>query len=378
MSFKQTVKKIAKYLGISVLVILVVGLSSGALYRYLAQKKIAESRAIHTPDGIEVLEPVTIGGIQQWIEIRGESVKNPILLFVHGGPGSAFMPIARGFQGPWEKYFTVVQWDQRGAGKTYSANSKEIQQRTMSMERMHADTLEVVNYLRHRFQRDKIFVLGHSWGSILGLQLAHDHPELLYAYIGVGQATNSWQNEEVLYTDTLEQARRTGNKEAIQQLMSIAPYPSANVTFQQIRIVRQWSGTLIGPSGADDSFLSLKTIFLAPEYSLVNDVDWLRGQLFSVDMLLPELSKINFDALGYDYRVPVFFLEGRRDPYTPSTVAKEYFDKMHAPEKEFVWFEKSGHFPFVEEASEFTGVLTQKVLPLASAAAQQKSQHPQP
>jgi len=377
-SFKQTAKKIAKYLGISMLSILVAGASSLAAYRYFERKKIAESRAIHSPDGIDVVEPVTIGGIQQWIEIRGESMKNPIVLFIHGGPGSAFMPIARAFQGPWEKYFTVVQWDQRGAGKTYSANSKEVQRATMNIERMHADTLEMVNYLRSRFQRDKIFVLGHSWGSILGLQLAHNHPELLYAYVGVGQATNAWKNEDVLYRDTLEQARRNGNKEAIQQLSSIAPYPSANVTFQQIRVVREWSGKLIGPLGGDDSSMSLKAIFLAPEYSLINDIDWMRGQLFSVDILLAELSKVDFNQEGYDYKVPIFFLEGRRDPYTPSTVAKEFFDKLNAPEKEFVWFERSGHFPFTEEANEFTGVLTQKVLPLASAAAPAKTQSPQP
>jgi len=378
MSFKQTAKKIAKYLGITLILILVAGASSLALYRYFAQRKIAESRAIHSPDGIEAVEPVTIGGIQQWIEIRGESVKNPILLFIHGGPGSAFMPMARVFQDPWEKFFTIVQWDQRGAGKTYSANSKEVQQRTMSMERMHTDTLEMVNYLRSRFQRNKVFVLGHSWGSILGLHLAHEHPELLYAYMGVGQAANSRENEVVLYKDTLEEAQRTKNKEAIQQLSSIAPYPSANITFQQIRVVREWSGKLIGPPGDGESSMGLTAIFLAPEYSLVNDVDWVRGQLFSVDALLPELKTANLADLGYDYHVPVFFLEGRRDPYTPSTVAKELFDKMKAPEKEFVWFEKSGHFPFVEEAGEFTRVLTQKVLPLASDAAQQKSPNPQP
>ena len=103
-------------------------------------------------------------------------MKNPILLFIHGGPGSAFIPLARAFQGPWEKYFTIVQWDQRGAGKTYSSNTKEAQQTSMSIERMNADTLEMVNYLRGRFKREKIFVLGHSWGSVLGLRLAHDHP----------------------------------------------------------------------------------------------------------------------------------------------------------------------------------------------------------
>ena len=358
-------KKAFKYLAMLVVLVCAAAILSATVYRFFAQRKIASSRAIHSPDGIDSLERVSIGGIDQWIELRGESVKNPILLFIHGGPGSAFMPVARGFQDPWEKYFTVVQWDQRGAGKTYTSNSKEVQRRTTHVPQMHADTLEVVNYLRKRFGRDKIFVLGHSWGSFLGLQLAHDHPELLHAYIGVGQATDAWQNEIVLYRDTLQEAHRVQNKDAIQQLTSIAPYPSQNITFQQVRIVRQWSGALIGPPASDDSWMGPKAIFVAPEYSLLNNLDWIRGQLFSIDMILPELAKINVADMGYDYRVPIFFLEGRHDPYTPSSIAKEFFDKVNDPEKQFVWFENSGHFPFSEEPGKFTDVLVQKVLPLA-------------
>lgn len=363
-SFKKIVKLAAKIL----LLVVVLTCFAAAAYRYIGRAKVASAYAIRTADGVELVEPITIGGIQQWIEVRGQSASNPILLFIHGGPGSAFMPIARSFQQPWEKYFTIVQWDQRGAGKTYTANSKDILRATMTMERMHADTLEVVNFLRNRYKRDKIFVLGHSWGSILGLQLAHDHPELLYAYVGVGQAINSLENEEVLYKDTLAEAHRTGNKKAIEELNSIAPYPSPSITFEQVRTMRQWSGALIGPPAADEgeSLMSMKTLFFAPEYSLLNDADWFRGQLFSIDMLLPGLSKVNLADLGYEYRVPIFMLEGRHDPYTPSSVAKEFFDKVNAPDKQFVWFEKSGHFPFAEEPSEFTAVLTQKVLPLAA------------
>jgi proline iminopeptidase len=358
-------KKVLKYLAIFVVSALVAAVLSATLYRYVAQHSISRARAIHSPDGIDMIERVSIGGTDQWIEVRGESLKNPILLFIHGGPGSAFMPIARTFQDPWEKYFTVVQWDQRGAGKTYSSNSKDLQRSTMHIDRMHADTLEMVNYLRQRFGREKVFVLGHSWGSILGLKLAHDHPELLYAYIGVGQATDAQQNEVVLYKETLDEARRTQNKEAIQQLTSIAPYPSPNITFQQIRITREWSGTLIGPKQSGEGAMGPKTIFFAPQYSLINDLDWFRGQLFSVDQLLPELTKLNLGDLGYDYRVPVFFLEGRHDPYTPASLAKEFFDKMNDPDKHFEWFENSGHFPFTEEASKFTDTLVQKVWPLA-------------
>jgi pimeloyl-ACP methyl ester carboxylesterase len=104
---------------------------------------------------------------------------------------------------------------------------------------------------------------------------------------------------------------------------------------------------------------------LAPEYSLLNDLDWFRGQFFSVDTLLSDLSQVNFANLGYDYRVPIFFLEGRHDPFTPSSVARDFFDKMNDPDKHFEWFENSGHFPFIEEPQRFTDALVQMVLPLA-------------
>ncbi len=361
----MSIKKGLKYFALAIVLLLVVTACSATIYRFLAQRNIAQSRAIHSPGGINTLERVSIGGVEQWIAVRGQSVKNPILLFLHGGPGTAFIPIARAFQDPWEKYFTVVQWDQRGAGKSYTSNSKDVLRRTMNIERMHEDTLEMVNYLRQRFRRERIFVLGHSWGSILGLQLAHNHPDLLCAYIGVGQAIDSRQNEVVLYQDTLDEARRTQNKKAIEQLTAIAPYPSSNVTFQQIRTVREWSSTLIGPPEGDQPAMGLHAIFTAPEYSLLNDIDWIRGQFFSIDMLLPGLAKVNLTDLGYDYRVPVFFLEGRHDPYTPSSIAKEFFDKINDPDKHFEWFENSGHFPFTEDPQKFTDALVQKVLPLA-------------
>jgi proline iminopeptidase len=361
------VKKTFKRLGQFAISAVLIALCTAAVYRYFERRAIAQKRALHTADGIDTLEEVRLGGIGQWIEIRGESAKNPVLLFIHGGPGSAFLPIARAFQGPWEKYFTVVQWDQRGAGKTYSSNSRDAVRPTMNIERMHADTLEMVNYLRKRLGQDKIFVLGHSWGSILGLRLAHDHPELLHAYIGVGQAVRSRENEAVLYQESLAEAQRTQNQKALKDLNRIAPYPSENVTFQQIRVVRQWSGALIGPKGTDESWMSETAIFLAPEYSLADDIGWFRGIFFSVDTLLGDLSKVDLTDVGYDYRVPIFFMEGKHDPYTPSSIAKDFFDKMNDPDKHFVWFENSGHFPFTEEAQKFTDTLVQQVLPLAHA-----------
>jgi proline iminopeptidase len=220
------ITKIFKYVAIAVACLVVVVLSSGLLYRKYLQHKVAEERAITSPNGINSLEPVRVGGIDQWVEVRGQNVNNPILLFIHGGPGIAFIPLAGTWQGSWEKYFTVVQWDQRGAGKTYASNDKELQRRTMNVYQMEQDTLEVVNYLRNRFKREKIFVLGHSWGSVLGLWLAHEHPELIYAYVGVGQVINTEQNEVVGYQDALEEGHKRHNEQAVKTLepvMKFAP-----------------------------------------------------------------------------------------------------------------------------------------------------------
>ena len=138
--------RIVKYVAISIACLIVAVLSSALLYRKYLQHKVAERRAIHLPKGINSLESVRIGGIDQWIEVRGEDVNNPILFFIHGGPGIAFIPLSGSFQGAWESHFTVVQWDQRGAGKTYASNDREIQRRTMNVPQMEQDTLDVANY----------------------------------------------------------------------------------------------------------------------------------------------------------------------------------------------------------------------------------------
>ncbi len=235
MSAELTViKKTFKYAGATILCLVVVTVSWALLYRKYLQHKVFEERAITSPNGIESLEAVRIGGIDQWIEVRGQNAKNPILLFIHGGPGIAFIPMASAFQNPWEKYFTVAQWDQRGAGKTYESNSRELQRQTMNVPQMEQDAVDVANYLRTRFKRDKIFVVGHSWGSLLGLWLAHEHPELIYAFVGTGQAVSMPQNEAVGYQITLQAAHDRHNEQAIQDLESIAPYPPATPDFASV------------------------------------------------------------------------------------------------------------------------------------------------
>ena len=343
---------------------------SAFLYRNYLQHKVAEARAITSPNGIDRLEPVRIGGIEQWIEVRGQNVNNPILLFIHGGPGIAFIPLAGDFQGSWEKNFTVVEWDQRGAGKTYESNDKELQRRTMNVPQMEQDTLEVVNYLRNRFGRQKIFVIGHSWGSVLGLWLAHEHPDLIYAYGGVGQVVNMRQNAETLYEDALQQARSRHNEQAIKALEAIAPYPPATADLGKMFIANKWAAELLGPPPNESDFTNVKRILTAvasaPEYSLADDFGFVRGQMFSAEILLPELAKVDLQKFGTDFRVPIIFFEGRRDPYCRPALIQEYSQAITAPTKEVIWFDNSGHFPFFEEKQKFSDELVQQVLPLAN------------
>ena len=365
----NVLKKIFKYGGLAVVCLIIGALSSALLYRKYLQYEVSQSRAIRSPNGVDSLVAVRIGGIDQWIEVRGQNVNNPILLFIHGGPGFAFIPMGSTFQDPWEKSFTVVQWDQRGAGQTYESNDKALQRQTMNLAQMEQDTLEVANYLRTRFKREKIFVVGHSWGSMLGLWLAHEHPEMIYAFVGTGQAVSMQQNEEAGYRVVLQVARSRNNEQAVKELESIAPYPPAIPDMTKTTKVRDWESTLLGPPPSEASFTNvkriLKTVVSAPEYSIADDIGFVRGSTFSLQVMMPQMMEFDLTKLGPDFREPLFFFEGRLDPYCPGSVIADYIQTIDAPRKEIVWFEHSSHFPFYEEKQKFTDELVGRVLPLA-------------
>jgi proline iminopeptidase len=366
----RVVRKILKFTGITILGLVAVALTSALLYREYLRHKVGQERAIRSPNGIDSLERVRIGGIDQWIEVRGQNVDNPILLFIHGGPGIAFIALAGSFQGPWERQFTVVQWDQRGAGKTYTSNDRELQRQTMNMSQMEQDTVEVANYLRHRFKREKIFVVGHSWGSVLGLWLAHEHPELIYAFVGTGQMVNAQQNDELGYHDALQQARSQRNLQAIKELKSIAPFsPPPGMGTREASIARHWEGQLLGPPPSAPRFADVRRLLLdvasSPEYTLADDFGFIRGLSLSANSLGPQLATISLDQLGSDFRVPLFFFEGRQDPYCRPSLILDYSRRINVPQDHFIWFDRAGHFPFFEEPQKFSDELVERVLPLA-------------
>ena len=369
-STRRMIRRIFKYVGLGIICLVVVALSSALLYRKFLQHRVAEKHAIHSLNGINSLEAVEIGGIKQWIEVRGQDVNNPILLFIHGGPGVAFIPLSESFQASWESHFTVVQWDQRGAGKTYASNGRDLQRRSMNMPQMERDTLDVVHYLRNRFHRQKIFVVGHSWGSVLGLWLAHQHPDLIYAYIGVGQFLDMKQNDVVAYQDALQEAKSTYNLAAIHKLEAIAPYPPPILDDHKEAIARYWEEQLLGPPPSPKAFTNPRRLLMdvvsAPQYSLADDVGFIRGLSLSFEVFSRQLPNVDLNQLGSDFGVPIFFFEGRQDPYCRPSLIWDYYQAIRAPQKEFIWFGNSGHFPFFEEPQNFADELFRRVLPLAT------------
>lgn len=322
---------------------------------------------IVTPNGIDRREAIEIGGIKQWITVRGRDKDNPILLFLHGGPAAPEMPTSWTFQSPWEDYFTVVQWDQRGAGKTYLANDPERVRLTLSAETMEKDTQELVQYLRATYHKDKIFVLGHSWGTILGLKLAQAHPEWLYAYIGMGQIVDSRESERLGYLATLKAAEDAHNEQAIKELKSIAPYPQADggVPLAKIDIERKWSVIFGGLSWRRDSYAYYyRAGALSPDYgdAELDAID--KGSALSLPILLKGMATADFTHVT-DFKCPIVLFNGRHDDTTSAKVAADWFAHVKAPSKKLVWFENSAHMMQIEEPGRMLVHLVEDVRPLA-------------
>jgi pimeloyl-ACP methyl ester carboxylesterase len=332
--------------------------------------KLADLRKIHTPEGIEALEQIDVGGTKQWISIRGLNKANPVLLMIHGGPGSPVMAMSWAFQKPWEDFFTVVQWDQRGMGKNFVTTDTTAVGPTMSTGRLTQDAEEVVAYLRKRLNKDKIVVLGFSFGTSIGTRLAAARPEWLHAYVGVGQSAPN--GERYLYDRVMTVATQRNDTEALRELKAIAPYPPATgFDLQKALLARKYARMYDGGWYGKRDF---NLYFSLP--------DW--GQEYSqadADAYLPALKWAEQAVMGAGrqpgprptgrvgtYTVPVILMMGRYDLHTPYEAARVWFDGISAPNKKFITFERSSHYPMFEEPGRFLATLLSEVLPLTGEA----------
>jgi pimeloyl-ACP methyl ester carboxylesterase len=329
---------------------------------------LADYGKIVSANGVDEAKAIEIGGIQQWITVRGRNRDNPILLVIHGGPAAPDLPNRYLYEPSWADYFTVVQWDQRGGGKTFELNDPDTIAPSMTKARMIQDAQEVVAYLRITYGKQKIFVLGHSWGSLIGLSLAERKPEWLYAYIGVGQIIDMHEGEKISYEWTLNEARKAGNQQAIKELTTIAPYPETNgsVPLDKLGTERKWSIVFGGLIHGRQSYNTLEnTEKISPDYSETDFKAIDQGSAFTLPKLLPDLISgdfTNVKTLG----CPVLVFAGRYDYTTPSVLVKRWFDSVRAPNKRFVWFENSAHMIYEEEPGRFLVHLVEDALPLAA------------
>jgi len=317
------------------------------LFTWLRARNQAQY-AIRTPPGIDEARYVQVGGIEQWITIRGENRANPVLLFLHGGPGDVTNPWSFTVFEPWLRHFTVVQWDQRGAGRSLRKSGPEVGA-TMTLDRMAQDGIAVAEYLKGHLEKPKILLVAHSFGSILGLRMVAARPDLFSAFVGTGQVADNTRNYMVAFDALVEKARKSGDGLALAELQRVGPPPYA--TGEGYQVQRKWANRFEGA----DTFLNgtIGHALVAPGGSAQDLQDSADGQMLSGGRLVPQTRTLTSTDLGLRFQVPVYFIQGDEDFTTPTRLAREYFSRIRAPRKRFVTIRGGGHFAVFMKSREF-------------------------
>jgi pimeloyl-ACP methyl ester carboxylesterase len=351
----------AVILGVSLVSVLAVWLSQV----YATTPPITDAQGEIIPGSIATLEKVKLGNSEQWILIRGRDVNNPILLFLAGGPGGSQLTTARHALAGLEEHFVVVNWEQPGAGKSFSA----VDRATLTPERYISDGRELVLYLRQRFGQEKVYVLGESWGSALGIMLVQRYPDLFHAHIGTAQMVAFLETDRICYEFAIEWARERGDAQRVQQLQRQGPPPyyGTGVAWKQVNYLKDTYAYMNQNLAIHTDFNTLRDL-ASPEYGLLDKVNWARGPLDTLGVVYQQLWDIDFREQAPRLEVPVYFLTGRHDVNAPPALIEEYYELLDAPHKELIWFEHSGHSPWVSEPDKFIDVVVNNVLKAMHAA----------
>ncbi len=302
------------------------------------------------PGSIAELTEISIGGHPQTLMIRGRSVEKPVLLYLAGGPGGTDIGAMRMDAGL-EQHFVVVVWEQRGAGKSYAALDPV---ETLTLEQMVADTIEVTNYLRARFDEEKIYLVGNSWGATLGALAVQQQPELFHAYVGAGQMVSQRETDRMFYADTLAWAEATGNEALAATLRGNGPPPYADLLDYESALSHEhdWN-----PYPYLDTSREMPAILFVPEYTLMDRINGFRSFLDTFSVLYPQLQEIDFRQDVPKLEVPVYLVTGKYEARGRAVLAQEWFAMLEAPSKESLVFARSGHRSLFEEPAEFVKIM---------------------
>jgi pimeloyl-ACP methyl ester carboxylesterase len=342
--------------------LLLVGFLGLQMYKVYLER----STKIETPNGISSLEEITLGGLKQWVFIRGTDQNNPVLLFLHGGPGAPLlgMSSSRRYDAEMIKHFTVVHWDQRGAGKSFTS---DISVDSMTLDRFVEDCNELIDYLRNRLHTQKVFVVAHSGGTIIGLRTAHRYPEKINAYVVVAKIINDYEQQRVSYDFAVEEAEKSGDVAIQNALKAIGPppYESPKEFLEMEGHVGHYGGFMRDARARREMATLVISFLTSPEYSLLEGIRTFRnrGFDFTINAMWEELKNVNLTKEIQSIKVPIYFFEGKHDVTTPTAVVGEFYDNLDAENgKELIIFEDSGHMPMIEEKERYQELLINVVL----------------
>jgi|HubBroStandDraft_1064217.scaffolds.fasta_scaffold13937_7 pimeloyl-ACP methyl ester carboxylesterase len=335
------------------------------VYRKVQQARMASTLRIESAQGIVEERFVSIGCIDQWISIRGEDESNPVLLVIHGGPGSCysiFTPHLRA----WEKHFTVVQWDQRGAGKTFGRMGSR-GQGEISLKQLASDGIDVAEYLRARLRKEKLLLLASSMGSTFGMQIARLRPDLFHAYIGTDQNVGMVRGRKENHRQVIERLRTLGLTKGVRAIERMGA-DATLWTRHDYEAFARWT-MKSDPSGFHRTIKLLKdAVWYAPGWKLRDVRAFVAGMRFSLEQLLPEIVRYDAWAQGTRFALPVFIFQGESDVLTTPATARAFFEDVAAPTKQMELISGAGHFAAFLEPELFLERLLAYVRPLAYAS----------
>lgn len=312
--------------------------------------KIKDENGNVMENSIATLESVDLNARSEWISIRGQNKNNPVLLFLAGGPGGSQMAAVRHELSELEKHFVVVVWDQAGSGKSYSAGNENLTVNTYI-----EDGLALTEYLRNRFNHEKIYLVGESWGSALAVFLASKSPDYYHAVIGTGQMVDFLETENLDYDKAIEIATEKGDNDKINKLKENGrpPYYGSDVTWKSAEYLNYLSSYMnSNPKIQNSGYQTFRDIF-SSEYSILDKINYLRGIVNTFNYVYPQLYDIDLRTDYSKIDVPIYFFLGRHDINAPISLVENYLNVLEAPHKEIIWFENSGHSPWINESDRF-------------------------
>ncbi|MBO0952123.1 alpha/beta fold hydrolase [Fibrella forsythiae] len=324
------------------------------------------TRPFKTADGqlldtsVAEIQRVTINGIKQFVTIRGRDRRNPVLLWLHGGPGSLSMPFYMHYNGSLEDRFTVVYWDQRGSGKSYSPR---IAPETMTLDQFVADTHALTTWLKQRFNQSKIVLVGHSWGGLLGMHVIAKHPADYQAFMAVSPVSHGPESEQVSYKFTLNSAQQKQDVNALATLQRIGP-PENGLYKEGLSALKQQRALVQTYGGVVHQALRMpgSQLFLhSKEYSFFTLFKTNKIQRLSYPMLETIWPTLDLKKQVPAVNVPVYFCLGRYDHNCPSALVADYYESVKAPHKELIWFDESAHLLCWEEPQKFNALVKEKL-----------------